>query len=102
MPVCLITGGAGFMGSHVAQHLLRRGHQAVVLDDLSGGVVDNVPGGATFVRGTILDHELIDPLFDKYRFTYVYHLAAYAAEGLNHFIKRFKHTNKLNLSVNLI
>ena len=102
MPVCLITGGAGFMGSHVAQHLLRRGHQAVVLDDLSGGFVDNVPAGATFVRGSILDHELIDRLFDKYRFTYVYHLAAYAAEGLSHFIKRFNYTNNLIGSVNLI
>src|SRR5712692_2205357 len=102
MPVCLITGGAGFMGSHVAQHLLRRGHEAVVLDDLSGGFVDNVPAGATFVRGSILDHELIDRLFDKYRFTYVYHLAAYAAEGLSHFIKRFNYTNNLIGSVNLI
>src|SRR5207245_3306844 len=93
---------AGFMGSHVAQHLLRRGHEAVVLDDLSGGFVDNVPAGATFVRGSILDHQLIDRMFDKYRFTYVYHLAAYAAEGLSHFIKRFNYTNNLIGSVNVI
>jgi UDP-glucose 4-epimerase len=36
-PTSLVTGGAGFMGSHVAEHLLRMGHKVVVLDDLSGG-----------------------------------------------------------------
>jgi UDP-glucose 4-epimerase len=74
----------------------------VVLDDLSGGFEDNVPGGATFVKGSILDHELIDRLFDRHHFTYVYHLAAYAAEGLSHFIKRFNYENNLIGSVNLV
>lgn len=102
MATSLVTGGAGFMGSHVAEHLIRLGHDVVVLDDLSGGFVENVPEGATFVRGSIVDHELINHLFNKYAFTYVYHLAAYAAEGLSHFIKRFNYTNNLIGSVNLI
>jgi UDP-glucose 4-epimerase len=102
MSVSLVTGGAGFMGSHVAEHLLRLGHQVLVLDDLSGGFVDNIPEGATFVKGSILDEELIDHLFAKHRFSYVYHLAAYAAEGLSHFIKRFNYRNNLIGSVNLI
>ena len=102
MPVSLVTGGAGFIGSHVAAHLLRGDHQVVVLDDLSGGFVENVPAGASLVEGSILDHDLVDRLFREHRFDYVYHLAAYAAEGLSHFIKRFNYSNNLVGTVNLI
>lgn len=102
MKTSLVTGGAGFIGCHVARQLLNRGHNVVILDDLSGGFVENVPGEATFVRGSILDHGLIDQLFARHRFDYVYHLAAYAAEGLSHFIKRFNYNNNLIGSVNLI
>jgi UDP-glucose 4-epimerase len=102
MSTSLVTGGAGFIGSHVADELLNRGHKVVVLDDLSGGFEDNAPSGAIFVKGSILDAELIDRLFDRHNFTYVYHLAAYAAEGLSHFIKRFNYNNNLIGSVNLI
>jgi len=98
----LVTGGAGFMGSHVADHLLGLGHDVIVLDDLSGGFRENVPARATFVQGSIMDHDLINRLFDKHSFDYVYHLAAYAAEGLSHFIKRFNYNNNLIGSVNLI
>jgi len=102
MPTSLVTGGAGFMGSHVAENLLRMGHKVVVLDDLSGGFRENVPGGAEFVQGTIMDHEMVNRLFDTHSFDYVYHLAAYAAEGLSHFIKRFNYNNNLIGSINLI
>ena len=90
------------MGSHVAEHLLRAGHSVVVLDDLSGGFRENVPDGATFIEGSITDHELVKRAFNQYGFDYVYHLAAYAAEGLSHFIKRFNYNNNLIGSVNLI
>jgi UDP-glucose 4-epimerase len=73
-----------------------------VLDDLSGGFEDNVPSGAVFVKGSILNVELVDRLFERYNFANVYHLAAYAAEGLSHFIKRFNYNNNLIGSVNLI
>jgi UDP-glucose 4-epimerase len=102
MPTSLVTGGAGFIGSHVADHALGMGHRVVVLDDLSGGFRDNVPAGAEFVHGSILDHELVDRLFQEHHFAFVYHLAAYAAEGLSHFIKRFNYQNNLIGSVNLI
>lgn len=100
--IVLVTGGAGFIGSHVARHLVDAGHKVVVLDDLSGGFRDYVPKGAVFIEGSICDVDLVEDLFKKYKFTYVYHLAAYAAEGLSHFIKRFNYENNLMGSINLI
>ena len=98
----LVTGGAGFIGAHVTEELVRQGHQVVVLDDLSGGFRDNVVEAARFVHGSINDVALVNSLFDEQRFDYVYHLAAYAAEGLSHFIKRFNYNNNLIGSVNLL
>lgn len=99
---CLVTGGAGFIGSHVAEELLRNGYRVVILDDLSGGSTDNVPPGAVLEVGTILDRAQIETLFQEHKFDYVFHLAAYAAEGLSHFIKHFNYENNLIGSVNLI
>jgi UDP-glucose 4-epimerase len=101
-PVSLVTGGAGFIGAHVAKELLAMGHRVVVLDDLSGGFQDQVDPNAVFVQGSITDEALVDRLFAEHGFTYVYHLAAYAAEGLSHFIRRFNYNNNLIGSVNLI
>jgi UDP-glucose 4-epimerase len=102
MKKILVTGGAGFIGAHTAENLLSRGYAVTVLDDLSGGFVDNLVEGIRFVEGSINDVELIDRLFEQEGFDYVYHLAAYAAEGLSHFIKRFNYNNNLIGSVNLI
>jgi UDP-glucose 4-epimerase len=90
------------MGSHVAGHCLGMGHRVVVLDDLSGGFADQVPAGAELHVGSVTDHELVRRLFTQYKFDYVYHLAAYAAEGLSHFIRRFNYTVNLVGTVNLI
>ena len=102
MSYVLVTGGAGFIGSHVVDALIARGHRVTALDDLSGGYRDNVPTGAEFVEGSVTDVAMVDDLFAKHSFEYVFHLAAYAAEGLSHFIKRFNYTNNVIGSVNLI
>jgi len=98
----LVTGGAGFIGSHVAEALAGRGHDVTVLDDLSGGFTENVPVNTRFVDGSVADHALVDRLFTERHFDYVFHLAAYAAEGLSHFIKRFNYVNNVVGSVNVI
>ena len=98
----LVTGGAGFIGSHVAKHCKSKGFDVVVLDDLSGGFEDHIPEGIEFVKGSITDEQLVTQLFDQYKFEYVYHLAAYAAEGLSHFIRRYNYNTNLVGSINLI
>jgi UDP-glucose 4-epimerase len=102
MARCLVTGAAGFMGAHLVRTLLERCHDVVAIDDLSGGFVENVDARAEFVETSITDHDEIDRLFARRDFEHVYHLAAYAAEGLSHFIKRFNYTNNVIGSCNLI
>jgi UDP-glucose 4-epimerase len=101
-PRALVTGAAGFMGSHVAQHCMDLGMDVVGVDDLSGGFRRNVPDGVKFVEGDLRSVELVKSLWDGGPFDYVYHLAAYAAEGLSHFIRRFNYETNLLASVNLI
>ena len=98
----LVTGGAGFIGSHVAEELVRLGHEVHVVDDLSGGFSENVPPGTQFREGSVSDATFVRDLFSRFQFDYVFHLAAYAAEGLSHFIRRFNYTNNVIGSVNLI
>lgn len=101
-PTSLVTGGAGFLGSHVVDSLVELGHKVLVLDDLSGGFRDNVNPPALVVDGSVTDADLVDELFSAHRIDYVYHLAAYAAEGLSHFIRRHNYATNLLGSINLI
>ena len=96
MRISLVTGGAGFIGAHVTNELIKQGHKVIVLDDLSGGYKENINAKATFIEGSITDNNLIEKIFDEYDIDYVYHLAAYAAEGLSHFIRRFELYKQLN------
>ena len=71
----LVTGGAGFIGSHVADAYLDLGYDVVVLDDLSSGSRDNVPARAQFVEASITSPEAAR-LVREGRFDVISHLAA--------------------------
>lgn len=102
-PAVLVTGAAGFMGSNLVRALVARGGVDVVaMDDLSGGFRENVPDSVPLVEGSVTDAALVESLFREHRFEAVFHLAAYAAEGLSHFIRRFNYTSNVLGSVNLI
>ena len=104
----LVTGAAGFIGSHLSLYLSTTLHLHVIaVDDLSGGFTSNLPPSPspllTFVQGDVSSPAFISHLFHTHGpFHTVYHLAAYAAEGLSHFIRRFNYHNNLLASVTLL
>jgi UDP-glucose 4-epimerase len=101
-PHALVTGAAGFIGSHVADACLEMGMTVVATDDLSGGYLEHVPGAAEWVEGDLRDADFVADLWRGKPFDYVYHLGAYAAEGLSHFIRAYNYRTNLEASVNLV
>jgi UDP-glucose 4-epimerase len=98
----LVTGAAGFIGSHVVDACLNLGMDVVATDDLSGGYRQNVADAARWIQGDLRDAQFVSSLWDDGDFDVVYHLAAYAAEGLSHFIRAYNYRTNLEASVNLI
>ena len=58
----LVTGGAGFIGSHVVEELMKENCKVTVIDDLSGGFIENIPDTVEFVKGSILDVKLLEKI----------------------------------------
>jgi len=98
----LVTGAAGFIGSHVVDHCLAAGMRVVATDDLSGGFRENVDPRAEWVEGDLGDAAFVAALWSGGPFDVVYHLAAYAAEGLSHFIRAYNYRTNLLASIHLI
>lgn len=98
----LVTGGAGFIGSHVAAACVERGYEVFILDNLSTGDSLNTPDGAVRFFIDIRDVEGVTHLFKSERFKYVYHFAAKAVEAVSHWIRRDIYENNLMGSINLI
>jgi UDP-glucose 4-epimerase len=72
----LVTGGAGFIGSHIADAFISEGHSVTILDDLSTGRDANLNSAAEFVNGSICDSALVEELFSSHQFDLVDHHAA--------------------------
>jgi UDP-glucose 4-epimerase len=98
----LVTGAAGFIGSHVADHCLKQGFKVTATDNLSGGFRENVPAEAEFILGDLRDAAFVSSLWEGRHFDVIYHLGAYAAEGLSHFVRKFNYETNLVASVHLI
>ncbi|MCH2548042.1 MAG: GDP-mannose 4,6-dehydratase [Alphaproteobacteria bacterium] len=96
----LVTGGCGFIGSHLVEKLLQQGEEVIVVDNLSTGKRENLPANAELIEGDIVDANIFTPLLD--RVNHVYHLAAVASVDLSR--SAWYHAHKVNIggTVNLL
>ncbi|PXA70136.1 UDP-glucose 4-epimerase GalE [Cryobacterium arcticum] len=92
----LVTGGAGYIGSHVVRAFLAEGIDVVVLDDLSSGHAEFVPAGVPFVQGTLLDTALLTKTFAEYPISGVVHVAGFKYAGVS--VTRPLHTYEQNVT----
>lgn len=99
----LITGNAGLLGSRMADWILENHpeYEVVGIDNLFGGYVENIDQRVIFYRRE-LSTDSIKDIFDKHEFEYVYHFAAYAAEGLSPFMRMFNDRNNMLSTDNVI
>lgn len=102
MAKILITWWAWFIGSHLADYLIEKWHNVVIIDNLSGWFERNLPLLAKFYLTDICNKQQIDNIFKNEQFDYVYHLAAYAAEWLSHFIRYYNYMDNMIGSINII
>lgn len=103
MKSILITGVAGFVGSRFADWVVENKPEYTVvgIDNLSGGYIENVNDKVIFHKMDV-SYDNLKPLFEEHRFEYVFHFAAYAAEGLSPFIRKFNYDNNIGATVNII
>ena len=73
--IVLVTGGCGFIGSHIVNRLINDSYEVVVLDDLSSGVMNNLNKSAIFYQGDASDNYFVDKVFEQHKFDYVIHEA---------------------------
>jgi len=99
----LITGVAGLLGSKLADWITENLNDVriVGIDDLSGGFEENVNNNVKFYRLNCSDKK-VESLFEKHKFDYVFHFAAYAAEGLSPFIRTYNYDNNLLSTANIV
>ncbi len=92
----LVTGGAGYIGSHVVRALLKADLPVVVIDDLSTGLEQFVPSEVPLVRGTLLDADLVARALREHRVSGVIHIAGFKYAGVS--VQQPLHTYEQNVS----
>lgn len=97
----LVTGGAGYIGSHTAHQLVAAGHSVVVLDNLHSGHEWAVPKQAVFIRGDVCDSPLVRSIFRDKRIEAVVHFAAYleVSESVAHPLKYYRNNVAATMSL---
>ncbi len=100
----LITGVAGLLGSRLADWILENQPEVKVIgvDDLSGGYIDNINDKVDFYKCNCNSKPDIEHIFETTKPSIVYHFAAYAAEGLSPFIRRYNYKNNLVATANIV
>ena len=103
MSKILITGVAGLLGSRLSDWIINNTNYEVVgIDDLSGGFTENINPKVKFYKFNLTNLEKLKEVFKKENIEIIYHFAAYAAEGLSPFIRKFNYENNVIASSNLI
>jgi UDP-glucose 4-epimerase len=99
----LITGVAGLLGARLADWLIETKEDVVVcgIDDLSGGYSENVNPQVLFYKMNLTEHP-IEEVFKTFKPDYVFHFAAYAAEGLSPFIREYNYVNNLQATAAIV
>ena len=100
----LITGVAGLIGARLADYLIENqpNCEVIGIDDLSGGYTENLNPKVKFIEANLINQVTLAQTFEKYKPDYVFHLAAYAAEGLSPFIRNFNYQNNLVATANIV
>ena len=105
MKTVLITGVAGLLGSRLADWIIENHPEVKIVgvDDLSGGYKENIPSKVEFWEINLINPEHnLSQCFTNNKFDYVFHFAAYAAEGLSPFIRQFNYDNNLKATARIV
>jgi len=105
MNTILITGVAGLLGSRLADYIIENypDYQVIGIDDLSGGYIENVNAKVVFHNiNLVKDSHKLNEIFDYHKPDYVFHFAAYAAEGLSPFIRTYNYDNNLRSTAAIV
>ena len=102
MTTVLITGAAGLLGANFSRYLSKKGYTVVGIDNLFGGYESSVDPSSVFYKEDLNNASAVNKIFNDHKPDYVYHFAAYAAEGLSPYIRSFNYTNNVVCSSNVV